>query len=92
MTAIDDDLEAEGSEFERIDTDGDAIVEVKQSKAAFEKVIQKNKLRSASNPGGNARVKHSKGAGLLKFLDMRHILGFLNQTEWVNALNIGNIM
>jgi hypothetical protein len=23
---------------------------------------------------------------------MRHILGFLNQSEWVNALNIGNIM
>ena len=89
---MDDDLEAEGSEFERIDTDGDAIVEVKQSKAVFEKVIQKNKLRSASNPAGNSRVKHSKGAGLLKFLDMRHILGFLNQTEWVNALNIGNIM
>jgi hypothetical protein len=29
---MEDDLEAEGSEFERIDTDGDAIVEVKQSK------------------------------------------------------------
>lgn len=24
--------------------------------------------------------------------DMRHILGFLNQTEWVGNLNIGNIM
>lgn len=24
--------------------------------------------------------------------DMRHILGFLNQSEWVNTLNIGNIM
>ena len=23
---------------------------------------------------------------------MRHILGFLNQSEWVNQLNIGNIM
>jgi len=23
---------------------------------------------------------------------MRHILGFLNQTEWVQNLNIGNIM
>lgn len=88
----DDDLDAEGSEFERIDTDGDAIVEIKQSKTAFEKVIQKNKQRSASNTGGNGRVKHSRGAGALKFLDMRHILGFLNQTEWVNALNIGNIM
>lgn len=29
---------------------------------------------------------------MLKFLDMRHILGFLNQSEWVNSLNIGNIM
>lgn len=24
--------------------------------------------------------------------DLRHILGFLNQTEWVQNLNIGNIM
>jgi hypothetical protein len=26
------------------------------------------------------------------FLDMRHMLGFLNQSEWVTSLNIGNIM
>lgn len=25
-------------------------------------------------------------------LDMRHILGFLNQSEWISSLNIGNIM
>lgn len=25
-------------------------------------------------------------------LDMRHMLGFLNQSEWVTSLNIGNIM
>lgn len=25
-------------------------------------------------------------------IDMRHILGFLNQSEWVTSLNIGNIM
>ena len=24
--------------------------------------------------------------------DMRHILGFLNQSEWISNLNIGNIM
>jgi len=24
--------------------------------------------------------------------DMRHILGFLNQSEWIATLNIGNIM
>ena len=24
--------------------------------------------------------------------DMRHILGFLNQSEWIQSLNIGNIM
>jgi len=23
---------------------------------------------------------------------MKHILGFLNQSEWVSGLNIGNIM
>jgi hypothetical protein len=27
-----------------------------------------------------------------KMIDMRHILGFLNQSEWVTSLNIGNIM
>ena len=25
-------------------------------------------------------------------VDLRHILGFLNQTEWIQNLNIGNIM
>ena len=25
-------------------------------------------------------------------MDLRHILGFLNQTEWIQNLNIGNIM
>lgn len=40
---MDVDFEEEGSDFERIDTDGDAAVEVKQSKTAFEKVIQKTK-------------------------------------------------
>lgn len=24
--------------------------------------------------------------------DLRHVLGFLNQSEWVGSLNIGNIM
>lgn len=27
-----------------------------------------------------------------KLIDMRHMLGFLNQSEWVCSLNIGNIM
>ena len=40
---MDDEIEVEGSDFERIDTDGDAAVEIKQSKTAFEKVIQKTK-------------------------------------------------
>lgn len=36
----------------------------------------------------SSKKKH----GIGKYLDMRHILGFLNQSEWVNSLNIGNIM
>jgi hypothetical protein len=35
---------------------------------------------------GNFHVYDEEGP------DMRHILGFLNQSEWVNTLNIGNIM
>ena len=30
--------------------------------------------------------------GKVKHADMRHILGFLNQSEWIQSLNIGNIM
>ena len=78
-----DDIE---SEFEIIDTDGDmGVVEIKHSKG--EDKNKKSKRRSAST-GNNQRKK----SGYMKFLDMRHILGFLNQSEWVNALNIGNIM
>ena len=32
------------------------------------------------------------GGSKEKRADMRHILGFLNQSEWVQTLNIGNIM
>lgn len=64
------------SDYERIDLDDDDL-----------------KVESAKDKGGMKQSK-SKGklVGMHKFLDMRHILGFLNQSEWVNSLNIGNIM
>ena len=41
-----------------------------------------------------ANMSERKRPGGLKEkrADMRHILGFLNQSEWVQTLNIGNIM
>lgn len=50
-------------------------------------------LKVESAKGGMKQSKsNGKLVGVHKFLDMRHILGFLNQSEWVNSLNIGNIM
>ena len=39
-------------------------------------------LESGGGAGNKSRME----------ADMRGILGYLNQTEWVNNLNIGNIM
>jgi len=45
---------------------------------------------------GGGRRANSKGSKQKKkneaSVDLRHILGFLNQTEWIQNLNIGNIM
>ena len=35
---------------------------------------------------------HPVVRGTVTNVDLRHILGFLNQTEWIQNLNIGNIM
>lgn len=35
---------------------------------------------------------HPVVRGTVTGVDLRHILGFLNQTEWIQNLNIGNIM
>ena len=43
--------------------------------------------RKRSNNAGHTVVK-----GPVNNVDLRHILGFLNQTEWIQNLNIGNIM
>lgn len=52
-----------------------------------------SKKKSKKNLGGQRGGK--KEESLLKNkhqVDLRHILGFLNQTEWIQNLNIGNIM
>lgn len=49
--------------------------------------------RSPSRPkssGKGKKVSAQKRGG--QNVDLRHILGFLNQTEWIQNLNIGNIM
>ena len=38
------------------------------------------------------RKPKKKKANANAEVDLRHILGFLNQTEWIQNLNIGNIM
>lgn len=41
----------------------------------------------------NRQTSHGKKQGKQSVVaDMRHILGFLNQSEWILSLNIGNIM
>jgi hypothetical protein len=84
---FDEDLGGDGSDFERIDTDGDIGLEINKSR---DRVNISSILKKRSISGGPN--KKQRGQGLMKYLDMRHILGFLNQSEWVNSLNIGNIM
>ena len=67
------DEELGSSDFERIDTDGDLGMEVNKSR---DRVNISNILKKRSS-SSNANSK-PRGQGLMKFLDMRHILGFLN--------------
>lgn len=46
--------------------------------------------RSKSLPKSQKKAGNQKRGG--QNVDLRHILGFLNQTEWIQNLNIGNIM
>jgi len=51
---------------------------------------RKSKYRLNSD---KTRDQKSAGSNLAsRMIDMRHMLGFLNQSEWVTSLNIGNIM
>ena len=61
------------SDFERIDTDGDIGIEISKSR---DRVNISSILKKRTISGG--RSKMSRGQGLMKYLDMRHILGFLN--------------
>ena len=56
----------------------------------------KDSKRRASELSKSKEEKHKKSK-LKKsidteIIDMRHILGYLNQSEWISSLNIGNIM
>lgn len=54
-----------------------------------------SKAGSKPAPGANSRSQSSVSGGgskKQKVADMRHVLGFLNQSEWIISLNIGNIM
>jgi hypothetical protein len=63
------DEEGGSTDYERIDTDGDIGLEVNKSR---DRVNISHILRKRSVSGLN------RGQGLMKYLDMRHILGFLN--------------
>lgn len=69
-----DEEAADSSDFERIDTDGDIGLEINKSRDRVN-ISAILKKRSAS---GGGPTKNSRGQGLIKYLDMRHILGFLN--------------
>lgn len=51
-----------------------------------------NFYKSNNNKKPNAVKKAMKEKQNQQQVDLRHILGFLNQTEWIQNLNIGNIM
>ncbi len=53
-------------------------------------VPQKSLEESFLEEEGKDSVIEDKG--MVAEPDLRHILGFLNQSEWVTMLNIGNIM
>jgi len=71
-----------GSDGERMDFEGN---ELPEDVSYFN--AKKSKDKGVKTAEG--LKKQQKEA---KFLDMRHLLGFLNQSEWVSSLNIGNIM
>mgnify|MGYP006889593099 CR=1 FL=1 len=55
-----------------------------------------SKAAGARSKSGLKRKRSNNGHTVVKGpvsnVDLRHILGFLNQTEWIQNLNIGNIM
>lgn len=62
-----------------------SIVEVKQDKENEKDALYSSDEEKKQKLGNKDKSKPFD-------CDLRHILGFLNQTEWVQNLNIGNIM
>lgn len=60
---------------------------MKESISRKERSISKPRQKRATAKESSPERNFS-----LNLLDMRHMLGFLNQSEWVTTLNIGNIM
>jgi hypothetical protein len=82
-------MEGETSDFERIEIDEINDVDSKVDNTAANTSMSRSKERRVKPPSSATDKTTSI---LSNMLDMRHILGFLNQSEWVNTLNIGNIM
>ena len=68
------------------------ILRAVRKKMAYEEddpKIAKNNTESRTSIGGN---KDEPAIGAAEHVDMKNLLGYLNQSEWIYSLNIGNIM
>jgi hypothetical protein len=43
-------------------------------------------------PDSRGKTGRHSAKLMSRMLDLRHVLGFLNQSEWINTMNIGIIM
>ena len=68
------------------------ILRAVRKKMAFEEddpKLAKDNTASRTSIGGN---KDEPAIGSAEHVDMKNLLGYLNQSEWIYSLNIGNIM
>ena len=70
-----------------LDADEGNLVNIDIESSDSESKVSKSPTRQKSGKKGK-RGAFSRNLDI----DLRHILGFLNQTEWIQNLNIGNIM
>ena len=68
------------------------ILRAVRKKMAYEEddpKLNKDNAASRTSIGGN---KDEPAIGAAEHVDMKNLLGYLNQSEWIYSLNIGNIM
>lgn len=53
---------------------------------------KENERRSQPMSKPNSNNKERENQSDMSDVDMKNLLGYLNQSEWIYSLNIGNIM